>query len=528
MMRHLCIVLVALLSCFELYAQSIVRDDQKQIQKLNYVYNYIRNNYVDDVPLDPLVEAAIISALEELDPHSTYLNVEQMGEANISLKGEFSGIGISYAYHRDTLVVRRVSPNSPAHRMGISTGDRIVAIDTTSLIGLNVDTAKPLLMGKRGSKFSLNIIRPGEDASRSVKLTRDIIDIESVSAAFVIDNVGYIRLGTFSNHTPDEVKQALKGMKDVEALIVDLRNNSGGLLPSCLAVSEMFLDKGATILTTESRAEGTHTYVASKNGELRTLPVIVLINEESASASEIFAGALQDNDRALIMGRRSYGKGLVQRQVEFFDGSALRLTVARYKTPSGRTIQRPYQNGDRDGYFEDMSRYANPNCDTLNAVLPIFHTLHSHREVYGGGGIMPDIYVSVEEQPHNALVADAIRELLVDETVLNLYATGEAQRIKNEHKTINDFKHSYTLDRAIIDSLFTAIDELGIAYTAEERMAAEPYLEGVIKATIAADIFGQGGYYYIYNTEHDILLNRALEYAHDPKLVGNILSGNSQ
>lgn len=370
--------------------------------KLNNLLHIIDDQYVDTVNMDQLVEKAMPQILAELDPHSTYISAKDVQTANDDLKGSFSGVGIEFTIREDTLHVQNVINNGPAEKAGIIAGDKLVSIDNKPFVGkiCTNEEAMHRLKGAKDTKVKLGIIRYGEKKVRYFDITRGDIPQKSISATYMLDdNTGYIKVKSFGETTYPELLIALAKLsqEQVSNLVIDLRDNTGGYLASAVQMANEFLPKGRLIVYTQGRKSPRQDYRSDGRGSYQNIPLIVLINEGSASASEIFAGAIQDNDRGTIIGRRSFGKGLVQQPIEFPDGSMIRLTVARYYTPSGRCIQKPYVTGDDKNYEKDLlSRYEHGEYfskDSIKHTGPAYHT-NIGRLVYGGGGITPDIFVA--------------------------------------------------------------------------------------------------------------------------------------
>lgn len=369
--------------------------------KLNNLLHIIDDQYVDTVNMNELVEKAMPQILAELDPHSTYISAKDVQTANDDLKGSFSGVGIEFTIREDTLHVQNVINNGPAEKAGIIAGDKLVSIDNKPFVGkiCTNEEAMHRLKGSKDTKVKLGIIRYGETKVRYFDITRGDIPQKSISATYMLDdNTGYIKVKNFGETTYPELLIALAKLsqEQVSNLVIDLRDNTGGYLASAVQMANEFLPKGRLIVYTQGRKSPRQDYRSDGRGSYQNIPLIVLINEGSASASEIFSGAIQDNDRGTIIGRRSFGKGLVQQPIEFPDGSMIRLTVARYYTPSGRCIQKPYTTGDDKNYEQDLlSRYQHGEYfskDSIKHTGPAYHT-NIGRLVYGGGGITPDIFV---------------------------------------------------------------------------------------------------------------------------------------
>lgn len=369
--------------------------------RINNLLHIIDDQYVDKVNLDSLVEDAMPKILTELDPHSVYISAKDVEAANQDLQGSFSGVGIQFVIRQDTIHVQNVIQNGPAERAGILAGDKIVMVDDQTFVGKAVTNQEAMkrLKGPKNTKVKIGVLRYGHSKPQSFVVTRGDIPIKSVSATYMIDDkTGYIRIKSFGETTYAELLVALAklGESGFQNLIIDLRDNTGGYLQSAVQMANEFLPKNKLIVYTEGRKSPRQDFRSDGRGSYKQTPLVVLINEGSASASEIFAGAMQDNDRATVIGRRSFGKGLVQKQIEFSDGSMVRLTIARYYTPSGRCIQKPYVHGETDDYAQDlMSRYEHGEFfsqDSIKHTGPKYHTSNG-RVVYGGGGITPDIFV---------------------------------------------------------------------------------------------------------------------------------------
>ena len=372
--------------------------------KINRLLSLIGTQYVDSVSIDSLTERVIPLILDELDPHSTYLSAQDLSRAKESIEGEFDGIGVVFNMATDTVIVLNVVNSGPSAKAGIQAGDRIVTVNDTVVAGIKMpqDSVVKRLRGPRGSQVTLGIQRAGVKDLVPFVVTRDAIPIKSIVAAYMIrPETGYIKFEQFSMNAHKELAEAIARLKEqgMKKLILDVRGNPGGLLDQAILISREFLPKGKMIVYTQDRDGNREIEYSEGNGKFMDEELVVLIDENSASASEILAGALQDNDRGTIIGRRSFGKGLVQNQIPFPDGSAVRLTVARYYTPTGRSIQKPYSNGREDYYNELLSRYQHDemfSADSIHFADSLKYTTESGRVVYGGGGIMPDIFVPVD------------------------------------------------------------------------------------------------------------------------------------
>lgn len=370
--------------------------------KLNSLLQIISDQYVDTVNMEDLVEGAMPQILSELDPHSVYISAKDVQIANDDLKGSFSGVGIEFTIREDTIHVQNVIANGPSERAGVLAGDKIVSIDDQPFVGKIVTNEEAMhrLKGPKDTKVKLGIVRYGEKKVQHFTVTRGEIPIKSVNAVYMLDEqTGYIRIKNFGENTYAELLIALAKLSEehFSNLVIDLRGNTGGYLASAVKIANEFLPKNSLIVYTEGRKSPRQEYHSDGRGSYQQIPLVILIDEGSASASEILAGAIQDNDRGTVIGRRSFGKGLVQQPLTFADGSMIRLTVARYYSPSGRCIQKPYTSGDNKDYESDlMTRYQHGEFfsqDSIKHNGPAYHTLRENRTVYGGGGITPDIFV---------------------------------------------------------------------------------------------------------------------------------------
>lgn len=395
--------------------------------RLNNLLRIIDDQYVDSVNIDDLVDKAIPQILAQLDPHSTYISAEDVQKVNSELEGSFSGIGIEFTIQRDTINVGSVIKGGPAEKVGMLAGDKIVEVNGKPFVGKKVtDTeARRCLMGQKGTMVEVGVMRYGTKAVKRFTITRADIATPSVTATYMLnDSTGYIRVKSFGQKTYMEMLAALASLSQqgFSNLVIDLRDNYGGYLESAIQMADEFLPKDRLIVYTQGRKSPRRDYRSSGRGTYQTIPLVVLINEASASSAEIFAGAIQDNDRGTIIGRRSFGKGLVQQQIGFPDGSEIRLTVARYYTPSGRCIQKPYKMGDEADYEQDLlQRYERGELfsgDSIHHSGPTYHTTMG-RPVYGGGGITPDIFVPEDTTDFTSYYKEAVMSGLVLQFAFN-------------------------------------------------------------------------------------------------------------
>lgn len=450
MLLALCVVIGILIGTF--YANHFSGNRLNIINsgsnRLNNLLHIIDDQYVDNVNIDSLVEKVIPQILSELDPHSVYVSAKDVEAINDDLKGSFSGVGIEFTIREDTIHIQNVIKNGPAERAGLLAGDKIVTVDDQPFVGKIVTNqeAQHRLKGPKDTKVKIGVIRYGQKDVQSFTVTRGEIPQKSISATYMIDdNTGYIRIKNFGETTYPELLISLAELSQegFKNLVIDLRDNTGGYLQSAVQIANEFLPKNKLIVYTEGRKSPRQPYKSDGHGSYQKIPLIVLINEGSASAAEIFAGAMQDNDRATIIGRRSFGKGLVQQQIGFTDGSLIRLTIARYYTPSGRCIQKPYTAGDEAGYEQDLiARYEHGEFfsqDSIKHTGPTYHTSIG-REVYGGGGITPDIFVPEDTINMTSYFKQASMSGLILQFAYT-YTDNNRQKLNNytEMKTLSDY-----------------------------------------------------------------------------------------
>ena len=435
--------------------------------RLNNLLHIIDDQYVDAVNIDSLVDKAIPQILSDLDPHSVYISAKDVQQATDDLKGSFSGVGIEFVIRNDTIHVQGVIKNGPAEQAGILAGDKIVSVDGKPFVGKVVTNEEAMrrLKGPKDTKVKIGVQRYGQKSIKYYTITRGDIPQKSVSATYMLDdNTGYIKIKNFGENTYPELLIALAQLSQegFSNLIIDLRDNTGGYLKSAVQMANEFLPKNRLIVYTEGRKSPRQDYKSDGRGSYQNIPLVVLINETSASASEIFAGAMQDNDRATIIGRRSFGKGLVQQQIGFPDGSMIRLTVARYYTPSGRCIQKPYVMGDDKDYEEDLLvRYQHGEFfsqDSIKHTGPAYHTSIG-RTVYGGGGITPDIFV-----PEDTLgITSYFKEASMSGLILQFaFVYTDDNRLKLNNFTEMMELADYLVKQNTVDKFATYADKHGL------------------------------------------------------------------
>ena len=482
--------------------------------KLTYTLSLIENQYVDSVSMDSLAEHVIPLLVKELDPHSVYIPASEMQALNEPLEGEFDGIGVVFNMATDTGIVLNVIPQGPSDKAGIKAGDRIIEIGDSVVAGRKIpqNNVVKMLRGPRGTTVHLGIGRQGISGLVPIDVERGVIPIRSIESAFrIADGVGYVKLGQFARTTYDEFRRALASLRaeGVTKLIFDLRGNSGGFLDQAIAVANEFLHKGQLIVYTEDRRHEQLREYADGNGSAQDMEVVVLIDEGSASSSEILAGALQDNDRGTIVGRRSFGKGLVQRQIPYSDGSALRLTTARYYTPTGRSIQKPYTIGDDESYEEDIwNRYKNNeffSADSIHFADSLKRTTPGGKVVYGGGGIMPDVFIPADTTDVTKYFIEVSgRNILYRYTIE--YADRHREAL-NAVQTIGDLQALLDSDKTLIDDFVRYAARKGVAPRYGDIARSRRLIEAQLRAYIGRNtkLEDNGFYANIYPVDNVIV-----------------------
>lgn len=490
--------------------------------KIDAILQYINEAYVDSVNTSDLVEKALPGLIAELDPHSAYFTAKDMEIIGDDLEGHFSGIGVQFVLRNDTVTVVNVIPEGPSQAAGILPGDRIIYVNDSLFTGKKVSNEQVMrsLRGKKDSDVKLGIKRFGVDNLVDITVTRGDIPVNTVDIAYQpAKNIGLIKVNKFGVTTPKEFITAISRLKKQgsESFIVDLRQNTGGSLTSAIQMVNEFLAKGQPIVYTEGRAYPREDVVADGSGTSKKDNLVVLLDEGSASASEVFAGAIQDNDRGLIVGRRSYGKGLVQNQQNFKDGSALRLTIARYHTPSGRCVQKPYEMGKISDYNQDlMNRYLRGEFDSQDSIKqtgePLFHTF-AGRPVYGNGGIMPDVFIPRDTVGVNSYYINVANNGLIYESAF-LYTDKNRKRLEL-------FKNWEELDaylsyQPLVQNLVSLADSKGIRNRPYLINEARPLLMTQLKANIIRNIFGEEAFFAMILRD-DIVLKKAIELIQNNK-----------
>ena len=496
-------------------------------QQLNFGYNSpmrkmvlaemaITNLYVDSVDEKKLAEDGIRGMIEQLDPHSSYSTAKETKEMNEPLQGSFEGIGVQFNMVKDTLLVIQPVVNGPSERVGILAGDRIVSVNDTAIAGVKMSKEDIMkrLRGAKGSKVRLGVVRRGIAGILKFTVVRDKIPVKTLDAAYMIrPHVGYIRIGSFGVTTYNEFMKAVEtlkasGMKD---LILDLQENGGGYLMAAVQIANEFLHNSDLIVYTQGRKVPRQDYCADGSGRLLDGKVFVLINEYTASAAEIVTGAIQDQDRGIVVGRRSFGKGLVQRPIDLPDGSMIRLTIAHYFTPSGRCIQKPYKKGDAIDYAMDIEKRFEHgelySADSIHFADSLkYYTLRQHRVVYGGGGIMPDVFVPLDTTQYTKF----LRQMAARSYIINAnlkYIDVNRKKLKKQFATFNDFNARFEVPQSLIDDVVQAAEKDKIKPKDQQELQATlPQLRRQLKALIARDLWDMSEYFQVINETNPIVV----------------------
>lgn len=521
MRRSLLSAVLIVIACFSWGRADAQRDERavrEQSIKYQRLMQMIDAVYVDTVNLGKLTEDAIIKVLADLDPHSVYISREEVEEANEPLEGGFFGIGIQFNILRDTLMVVDVVPGGPAEKVGMMAGDRIVAIDGQNVAGvglINTEVRKRL-KGEKGTRVNVGVLRGNERFDFNI--IRDKIPIHSVDAAYMIDkNIGYIKIARFAATTVEEFEEAVKklqaqGMKD---LIIDLQGNGGGYMGAAIGIADHLLDGRKLIVYTDGQATGRMDEYSTPAGLFQNGRVAVLLDGNSASASEIVSGAVQDWDRGLIVGRRSFGKGLVQRQFPLTDGSMVRLTVSHYYTPSGRCIQKPYKGKDyRAELYERYNSGELVNADSIQVTDSTkYYTKERHRLVYGGGGIIPDLFVPIDTGINYSYFNHLIAKNVINDFILN-YVDKNRASLKKQYPQFEDFRKNFRVTEAMINEIVANGEKQGVKKDQKLLTPVIPEMKQFIKALIARDLWDMNELYMITN-EDNKALNAAVKALHD-------------
>lgn len=528
--RILTLILVAFLINGCTYAQFRPTPDGLKLERTLQLINGL---YVDDVNTSEITEAAIKAMLEELDPHSTYLNADDVKAMNEPLQGNFDGIGISFNMLTDTLYVMEVIAGGPSQQVGILPGDRIIYVNDSLIAGVeinNQDVVKKL-RGQKGTTVNVKILRRGVDDLIEFRIVRDKIPITSIDASYMVNNdVGYIRLSRFGITSAEEFRAAENDLRSqgMKHLLLDLTDNGGGILQTANEIVDEFLGEGKVIVYTEGKNQPRYTMNATGTDELHGGNLVVMVNGASASASEILAGAIQDWDRGVVVGRRTFGKGLVQRQLPLPDGTMIRLTVARYYTPSGRSIQKPYEGGDQVAYGQDfITRYNEGelfDADNINFPDSLqYKTLINERIVYGGGGIMPDYFVPMDTTAGTMFHANLNARGVINRTAI-AEVDNNRMELLEKYPDVISFKENYEMPEDMISRLKSIASEVEVEWNEEEFAKSQQLISVQLMALVARDLYDSSAFYRIINDENDIYLE-GLRIINDSENYDSILEG---
>lgn len=497
-----------------------------QLQKLNRLYRHLYNSYVDSVDMAPLVESGIRAMLEELDPHSVYLDEKEMKSSQEVMEGEFSGIGVEYNILNDTIMVVNTVPQGPAEGVGLLPNDRIVKIDGENVVGVERSDVPPRLRGETGTVVNVSVVRRGVSEELNFSITRDKIPITTVDAAYKISkDAGYIKVNRFGRTTMQEFEQAMSQLGEVGTLVLDLSNNGGGLLDQAVGMAGYFIEQDSLVVSTEGRAIEPRYFYAEDGGRFKG-NLIVMINESSASGSEIVAGAVQDWDRGLLVGRSSFGKGLVQSQIPLGDGTAVRLTVARYHTPSGRVIQRPYERGHADEYHKaHIERLRSAGEDSV-AMKSKFKTRRLGRDVYADGGIRPDIVVQSDTTQISDYMVKVVAKGVYNELMLG-YLDRNREKLQSDYPTFERFEKEYSFPDEQMQRLVELAEAKGVKYDADGYELSRELMRTQLTAMVAQRLFSTSEYYRYINPRVNDSYKRVLLLLEEKFVLDELLKKNS-
>ena len=481
--------------------------------KFNDVINYIQNSYVDTVSRKQLTDEAISSLLDKLDPHSAYISAAEFNDANDPLIGSFEGIGVEFRVQRDSVTVMNVIPKGPSESIGLMAGDRIVKVDGKNIAGIKISNNDVIkkLKGKRGTKVVVSVFRRGINKLISFTITRDVIPTYSLDIAYMLTNkIGYIRLNKFSATTYQEFDDALKKLKEegMTKLVLDLRDNGGGYLQAAIDIADEFLSEGKLIVYTKGIHKPKSVEYATNKGNFEKGQLVILVNEFTASASEIVSGAIQDNDRGIIIGRKSFGKGLVQEQVKLSDGSAIRLTIARYYTPTGRCIQRPYSEGTEEYYnqfYEQLIAGESENPDSIKFADSLKFKTPKGKIVYGGGGIMPDVYITVDKDEKSKYFNLLFNKGFIFQFAFD-YVDKNRQNLKRMYENSQEYINGFTVTDAILNDLINYSTKNGLKKDENGIKLSGDKIKIYLKANIGRNIFRDDAYYPVIQKVDNTLI----------------------
>lgn len=536
-MKYLAAAVICAAATFGIYAQySRSNSASRQQQKLLMVENIVNNLYVDNVDEEKIVENAVRGILENLDPHSSYSTKEETTSSQETMQGSFSGIGIQFNMQKDTLYVVQTIAGGPSEKVGILPGDRFIAVDDSIIAGRklkNTDIMKRL-RGPKGTKVNIKVKRGSNAELLEFRITRDDIPLNSIDAVYMADGkTGYIRLSRFAATSYKEFKDVITKLKKqgMQQLILDLTDNGGGYMQIAAQIANEMLNRGNLIVYTQGRKSPRQNLNADGSGTFRTQKVVVMINQFSASASEILSGAVQDWDRGVVVGRRSFGKGLVQREFLLPDSSSFRLTIARYYTPSGRNIQKPYVKGDREDYDKDIiDRYNHgelQSADSIHFADSLKHTtLRLHRTVYGGGGIMPDVFVPLDTTQYTDYHRRLVAKGIIPQFALR-YVDKNRADLKAQYPDAQKFIKEFTVTDEMLNNLVDAGKAEKVDFDKSQFAKSKEMLRTFVKAAIANDLFSTSAYFQIVNEQNDIY-KEALSIINDDARYRKIISPRTE
>lgn len=505
------LVAVFVFPAYEIVAQNAVQQNQLKFGRL---LRLVDGYYVDSTNVDALTEKAIVNLLSELDPHSTYISKEEVEKMNEPLKGNFEGIGISFNIFKDTLLVLTTISGGPSEKVGLRAGDRIVEVDDKMIAGIGLKNSDvfDMLRGKKGTEVDLTVLRKPNNELLDFKIIRDKIPIFSLDASYMLDeSTGYIKLNKFAATTTEEFLTAMLELKqqNLKNLVLDLRGNTGGYLKTAIEISDQFLKDNDLVVFTEGTNEAKREYRASSKGSFEIGNLVVLVDENSASASEIVSGAIQDWDRGIIIGRRSFGKGLVQKPFFLTDGSMVRLTTAHYYSPSGRCIQKPYENGVKEYRKDHMNRMTSGELFSEDSIVfdeaLKYKTLINGRNVFGGGGVMPDIFIPMDTSVHYSYINRLRRNNIIYNYVLD-YVDSNRDEIKSKHPEFEKFNENFSVTETMIDEIVANGEKEGIEKNTESLVFAGENMKKEIKSLLARDIYSRNDFFKVLYSDDEAIL----------------------
>ena len=501
-------------------------------RKLLMSEQIIERFYVDSVNSDKMVQEAIVAMLKTLDPHSTYSDPEEIKELTTPLTGNFSGIGVQFNMLNDTLFVIQTTSGGPSEKVGILPGDRIIQAGDSVIAGRKLPNSRiiKILRGEKGSQVLLKVLRKGSPEPIAFLVTRDDIPVYSVDAAYMADpTTGYIRISSFGEETEKEFEKALSDLraKGMQNLIIDLEDNGGGYLQAAHQLASHFLEKGDMVVYTDAPKMGRSDFRVERAGDFRKGRLVIMANQYSASAAEILSGAVQDNDRGLIVGRRTFGKGLVQRPFPFPDGSMIRLTVSRYYTPSGRSIQKPYAPGDEEAYRKDMlNRYEAGEFSSADSIhLPDslrYSTLRNRRPVYGGGGIMPDLFVPIDTTMYSTYYRDLVAKGVINRFAIT-YVDAHRKSLRAEYPDGEAFDRGFTFTPEMLEEVVALGRADSVMPDSAMLEKSRPLIATIVKGLIARDLFESTDYFRVVNPALSPSYRAALDLINDEERYNRLL-----